>query len=216
MTKEDRAYVLAFGVLASILALWLAGTITIGGVNLAEPYEHAPLSTERGDPLLDPSETQDGARGGNEPVGTTETGEILEDRDVPESLLLDRVGSAGAGPTPEDPLSLSSTQRLFWLPSKETLLHVYRSEAARAGLYDEERDLLLVDPLVVDLVWSEDKGLRAALSRACEVIHLGWEAWAEGRTDVVDALERDRVEAVAELWRYYSPAAYSAYSRATR
>lgn len=110
----------------------------------------------------------------------------------------------------------TAARELFWVPSEEILLHVYRCESQAAGLYDEATDTLSVDPQIVHEAWVRDGGLRAALARFCELVEIGSQAWGVGRQDVVDALERDRVAAVAELWRYYSPAAYAAYTEAQR
>lgn len=218
MSKEDRAYLLAFLVLASVLALWFAGTITVGGVNLADRNAYEAIEREGfvqlREPHLEPMV-------GHQAVTQGDADENPEGRDassVSESLLLDGASEFHRGPSSEDPLSLSFTaaKELFWVPSEEILLHVYRESSAEAGLYDEERDLVRVDPQIVHEAWIRDGGLRASLARVCELVELGWGAWSAGREDVVEALERDRVAAVGEIWRYYSPAAYSAYLRATR
>lgn len=120
---------------------------------------------------------------------------------------------AALSPLPTEP-RFTAAREPFWVPSEAILLHVYRCESPGAGLYDEERDLLQVDPQIVHEAWIRDGGLRAALARFCELVELGSQAWGSGRQDVVEALERDRVAAVAELWLFYSPAAYAAFVEA--
>lgn len=206
MSKEDRAYVLAFGILASILALWLAGTITIGGVNLAEPYEHAPMSTEREGPTPQPTEPPIEALGGY--VGVAGTGENPLDRDVSESLLLGGASSTESSPSSEDPPSLSPGEALpwYWRPSERALLHVYTCEAAYAGES--------VDPLIVRQIWDEDRsGVRMDLL-AFQAAWFAYRAALEEQTDeeALKLLEEARVRALGPLWRRYSPEAYVTYT----
>ena len=111
------------------------------------------------------------------------------------------VPSAALSPLPSTPQFTAARER-FWVPSEAILLHFYRVNSAEAGLYDEERDLLSVDPQIVREAWLRDDGLRAELVS---------QAAAIGRTDVVELLERDRAASIAELWRYYSPAAYAEF-----
>lgn len=120
------------------------------------------------------------------------------------------VPSAALSPLPSTPQFTAARER-FWVPSEAILLHFYRVNSAEAGLYDEERDLLSVDPQIVREAWLRDDGLRAALALACELAELVSQAAAIGRTDVVELLERDRAASIAELWRYYSPAAYAEF-----
>jgi hypothetical protein len=113
-----------------------------------------------------------------------------------------------------EPLRDRETGEIFWVPSETILLHLYRVNSEAAGLYDESTDTLSVDPKIVHEAWVRDEGLRAALARACELADLVSQSASIGRTDVVEILEPDRVASIAELWRYYSPAAYAAYTEA--
>jgi hypothetical protein len=107
-------------------------------------------------------------------------------------------------------------------PTRDALTIVYERSAEEAGLsrvVEKEKSVViepLIDPLVVEQLWRDDDGIRAALVRYLDALTKCYDAWDLSDQEIQRALEEDRIAKLAELWRFYSPTAYATFVESTR